>query len=117
MIKEEKIKQIRKSRRVARTRKGLKESGKIRLSIFRSNKYLYAQIIDDSKGITLASASEKELGKEVVAAQRPEELGKLIAKKALEKKVKQVVFDKGAYKFHGKVKSFAEGSRKEGLIF
>lgn len=117
MIKEEKIKKIRQGRRVTRTRKGLRETGKIRLSVFRSNKYLYAQIIDDSKGITLVSANEKELGNEVVASQRAEELGKLIAKKSLEKKIKEVVFDRGAYKFHGKVKSFAEGSRKEGLIF
>lgn len=117
MIKEEKIKNIRKNRRAIRTRKGLKEAGKMRLSIFRSNRYLHAQIIDDSKGLTVTGVSEKEVGKELTGQQRAEELGKLIAKKAMEKKIKQVVFDKGPYKFHGRVKAFADASRKEGLIF
>ncbi len=117
MIKEEKIKKIRKSRRVNRTRKSVRENGRVRLSVFRSNRFLYAQIIDDSQGITVASVNEKQIAENINGLERVEELGKLIAKKAQEKKITQVVFDKGAYKYHGKVKVFAEAVRKGGLVF
>lgn len=80
-----------------------------RLSVFRSNKYLYAQIIDDDKSETLASAKgPKNTG---------EKVGQDLAKKALTKKIKKVTFDKGGAKYHGRIKSLAEGARKGGLEF
>lgn len=81
-----------------------------RLSVFRSNKYLYAQVIDDVKRETLAAVSDKKTAQAF-------ELGELLAKKTLAKKIKKVVFDRGAYKYHGKIKALAEGARKGGLEF
>ncbi len=80
-----------------------------RLCVFRSSKYIYVQIIDDEKGKTLAAVN----GKFASAA----EIGKLIAKKAIEKDIKKVVFDRGGYKYHGKVKALADGAREAGLKF
>ncbi len=117
--KEQKISATRKLRRKLRTRKKIMDNlSKPRLSVFRSNTKLYAQIIDDSKGVTLLSIHEKEL--ENNNAKRTEKagsLGELLAKKALSKKIKEVVFDKGSYRYHGRVKAFAEGARKGGLQF
>ena len=90
-----------------------------RLSIFRSYKHVYAQLIDDIKQQTLIGASETEL-KVVEKANksgRAKEIGLLIAKKAAAKKVTTVVFDKGSYKYHGRVKAVAEGAREGGLKF
>ncbi len=90
-----------------------------RLSVFRSNKHVYAQIIDDAKRETLVGASEAELSakEKVKKSDRAKELGMLIAKKALSKKVTEVVFDRGAYRYHGRVKAIAEGAREGGLKF
>lgn len=91
-----------------------------RLNVFRSNTQIYAQIIDDSKGITLVSASsqDKELnlqnGSNVEAAKA---VGDLIAKRALEKDIKAVVFDRGGFLFHGRVKALADAAREAGLKF
>lgn len=82
-------------------------SSRPRLSVFRSNKLIYAQIIDDTKGITLAAAKGSDSAK----------VGEEIAKKSLVKKVKDVVFDKGEYKYHGRIKNLAESARKAGLNF
>lgn len=82
---------------------------RFRLSVFRSNKYIYAQIIDDKKGVTLVSAS----GDKTEAAKVGEEL----AKEAKAKKIVKVVFDRGEYKYHGQVKALADGARKGGLSF
>ena len=88
-----------------------------RISVFRSIKHIYAQIIDDTKGETLVSASDLELksggGRVVVAGQ----VGELLAKKAKIKKIAKVVFDRGGYRYKGRVKSLAEGVRKGGLVF
>lgn len=117
-MKEELIKRKRKIRRQIRTRRKLINTQRPRLSIFRSNKYIYAQIIDDSAGKTLVAASEKELKNDkMTKIQVAEEIGKSIAQKAAKKKVNSVVFDKGAYRYHGRVKALAESARKEGLIF
>lgn len=78
-----------------------------RLRVFRSLKSIYAQIINDDKGHTLASAFGKN----------PEKVGSEIAKKILEQKIKKIVFDRGKYKYHGKVKKLAEAARKGGLEF
>ncbi len=117
--KEQKISVKRKLRRKDRTRKKILTGiTKPRLSVFRSNTKLYAQIIDDSKGHTLLSVSEKELtDSKGTRVEKAAVLGELTAKKAIAKKIKQVVFDKGSYQYHGRVKAFAEGARKGGLQF
>lgn len=117
--KEQKIKLQRIKRRVMRTRKKiLSQKTHPRLSVFRSNVYFSAQIIDDIKGVTLLSAHERELTEKTgTPVQKAESLGVFIAEKAKAKKVKKVVFDKGAYRYHGRVKAFATGARKGGLEF
>lgn len=119
-MKEEESKKIKKNRRAARIRKKILFLGKRpRLTVFRSNRFIYAQIIDDSKAQTLISVSEKELEKEEkgTKTKNAEELGKILAKKATAKKIKEVAFDKGSYRYHGRVKVFADAARKEGLNF
>lgn len=105
-------KKQRRHRRVRAKVRGSKD--RPRLSLFRSNRYLWAQIIDDEEARTLAHASSKEIKK---AGNSAEEVGKLIAKRALEKKIDKVVFDRGGYKYHGVVKALADGARKGGLKF
>ena len=98
--------------------------GRLRLSVFRSNKMIYAQIINDEVGRTLVAAGEKDLSekaqKEKDQKSKTEKawlVGKLLAKRALKKKVKKVVFDRRHYKYHGRVKALAEGAREGGLEF
>lgn len=93
-----------------------------RLNVFKSNRYFYAQIIDDTKGETLAAASslEKELKGECLSrcnVETAKKVGELIAKRAIEKGLTSVVFDRGGYIYHGKVKAFAEAAREAGLKF
>tara|TARA_R110002124_G_scaffold212931_2_gene379077 strand:- start:469 stop:822 length:354 start_codon:yes stop_codon:yes gene_type:complete len=90
-----------------------------RLSVFRSNTSIYAQIIDDIKGITLVSASSKDLGekKESANIAIASEVGKKIAAKAQEAGISAVVFDRNGYLYHGKVKALADGAREGGLKF
>ncbi len=88
---------------------------KPRLSVFRSNKYTYAQLIDDAKGHTIASASTKELKKKGKKSELAQELGAIIAEKAKKAGVKEAVFNRSFYKFHGRVKAVAEGARQGGL--
>lgn len=110
------LKNIQRARRVKRIRKHLSGSGRPRLTVFRSNVNIYAQIIDDVKAITIASASSKEV-KSTKKMDQAIEVGKLIAEKAKNAKVSEVVFDKGSYKFHGRVKALADGAREGGLQF
>ncbi|MFD2891081.1 50S ribosomal protein L18 [Flavobacterium chuncheonense] len=89
-----------------------------RLSVFRSNKEIYAQIIDDVNGVTLAAASSRE--KEVVKGTNVETanaVGKLVAERALKAGIENISFDRGGYLYHGRVKSLAEGAREAGLKF
>ena len=113
-----------KQRRKLRVRRRLKAraGGRPRLSVFRSHKHIYAQVIDDVKGHTLAAASTvdpdlrgklKSTGDVNAAA----EVGKLIATRAKKAGVSQVVFDRGGYLYHGRVKALAEGAREGGLEF
>lgn len=88
-----------------------------RLTVFRSNKSIYAQLIDDSKKVTIVSAREAEKTKTSGKIESAKTVGVELAKKALEKKVKTVVFDKGSYAYHGRVKALAEGAREGGLQF
>ena len=95
---------------------------KPRLSVFRSHKHIYGQIIDDNKGITVASASSLETNvkkqfKNCGNKEAATTVGKLIAEKALTKGIKKVVFDRGGYIYHGRVKNLAEAAREGGLIF
>jgi len=88
-----------------------------RLSVFRSNKGIFAQIINDDLGVTLASVSEKNVKDSKTKVDTAKEIGKLIAQKAQEKNISKVVFDRGGYKYHGRIKAVADGSRELGLIF
>jgi large subunit ribosomal protein L18 len=111
-------------RRKATVRRAVKLSaaGRARLSVFRSSKHIYAQVIDDVKGVTVAAASsvEKDLrgslktGANVDAAKA---VGKKVAERAIEKGVKQVVFDRGGYLYHGRIKALGDAAREGGLKF
>jgi large subunit ribosomal protein L18 len=111
-------------RRRARVRRAVRTHAneRKRLTVFRSSKQIYAQLIDDSKGVTIASASslEKEnrgslkTGANIAAARQ---VGKQIAERALKAGVKKVVFDRGGYMYHGRVKALAEAAREGGLEF
>lgn len=108
---------MKKGNRKIRVRARLRAtSERPRLSVFISNKHIWAQIIDDAKGKTLVSVSDGEVGngKSVEVAQK---VGSLIGKKAKEKKIRKVIFDRGGYKYHGRVKALAEAAREEGLEF
>ena len=89
-----------------------------RLSVFRSNRDIYAQIIDDGQGHTLASVSSRSM-KDLkgTMVEKSKEAGKLLAKMSTDKGITQVVFDRGGYLYHGRVKAFAEGAREGGLQF
>ena len=109
-------------RRKARVRRAVKAAAgtRARLSVHRSSKHIYAQVIDDVKGLTLASASslEKDMraksGANVEAAKA---VGSLLAKRAVEKGVKDVVFDRGSYRYHGRIKALGDAAREGGLKF
>ncbi|WP_161890007.1 50S ribosomal protein L18 [Pontibacter russatus] len=88
-----------------------------RLSVFRSNKAIYAQLIDDTTGVTLAAASSVKLDDAKANVETAGRVGKEIAEKALSKGISQVIFDRSGYLYHGKVKSLAEGAREGGLKF
>jgi large subunit ribosomal protein L18 len=116
----------RTARRTATVRRKVKlaagTSGRARLSVFRSSKHIYAQLIDDAKGQTLVSASSMEkttregakTGANIAAAKA---VGKMIAERAKEKGIKDVVFDRGGYLYHGRVKALADAAREGGLNF
>lgn len=125
-----------RKQRALRVRSRLrKDANRPRLSIFRSNKYISAQLIDDRRGKTLLAVSEKNLagsGRRAKKAsgtpavdklarstksQRAVELGKLLGEKALKKGIEKVVFDRGPYRYHGRVKALADAARKAGLKF
>jgi large subunit ribosomal protein L18 len=111
-------------RRTARVRRSIRRTanGRLRLSVFRSSKHIYAQVIDDASGHTVAAASSRDkdlsgtlkTGADVAAAG---EVGKLLAVRAVAAGVKDVVFDRGGYLFHGRVKALADGAREGGLNF
>jgi large subunit ribosomal protein L18 len=112
------------ARRQRRLRLSLrrKSGGRPRLSIFRSSKHIYAQVIDDAKGVTLAAASTLDedikgkikTGADIGAAR---EVGRLVAERAVKVGVKEVVFDRGGFMFHGRIKALADAAREGGLSF
>lgn len=88
-----------------------------RLAVYKSLRGLYAQVIDDSTGKTLASANLSEIKKAKNTVEGAKELGRFVAKKCLELKIKALKYDRAGYKYHGKIKSLAEGAREGGLQF
>lgn len=107
-------KQIKRQRRTRQKIRGTAKSA-LRLTVYRSNKHIYAQIVDDTAHKTLLSVFEKE-GKGT-KTERAKTVGLELAKAASIKKIKAVVFDKGSYAYHGRVKALAEGAREGGLTF
>lgn len=117
-IHEKQLKRMRRHQRVRAKIYGTKN--RPRLCVFRSNKYIYAQLIDDDKGHTLVSVNTVEVSsqnKKLTKTQSSYEIGKLLAEKAKKKKITKVVFDRGGFKYHGRVKALAEGAREGGLMF
>jgi len=112
-----------KSTRRERIKRGIRKSiegttTRPRLSVFRSNRAIYAQIIDDSKGHTVAASSSVELDKKSkLTVETSKAVGKKVAEKALASGVKEIVFDRNGYLYHGNVKALAEGAREGGLKF
>jgi large subunit ribosomal protein L18 len=115
---------VTNARRKVRVRNALKRaaSGRPRLSVFRSSKHIYAQIIDDVKGQTIAAASSmektlREAAKTGANIEAAAAVGKLVAERAVKGGVKEVVFDRGQYLYHGRVKALADAAREGGLSF
>ncbi len=106
-------------RRAQRVRTHLKKvsAGRARLSVFRSNKNIYAQVIDDAQGVTVAAASTLEADGKGADKDAAAKVGKLVAERAIEKGVKDVVFDRGGYIYHGRIKALADAAREAGLNF
>ena len=125
------VKREKRYRRHRRIRAKIKGTNKIpRLFVFRSSKHIYAQLIDDEKGHTIISASDINLKESKTKSQKGAEkekrggkvaiaykVGQMLAKKAAERRIKKVVFDRGGYKYHGRVKAVADGAREQGLKF
>lgn len=111
-----------KVKKANRVRKNLNAAGKLRLTVYRSNKHIFAQIIDDQKKKTLVAASDLEeqieiLKKGLKKAEVAKKVGELLAQKAIKAKISQVVFDRGYLRYHGRIKALAEGARAAGLKF
>lgn len=123
-----KIKNPRKKLEAQRERRHKRQRAKIfgtkerpRISVFRSNKHIYCQLVDDTKGHTIVSAKDTEIEDKEKKGKKPVEIaflvGELLAKKAINQGIEKVVFDKGWYKYHGRVRALADGARKGGLKF
>jgi large subunit ribosomal protein L18 len=111
-------KELRRNKIRARIRSRVSGTAqKPRLSVFRSNKYIYAQLIDDVAGKTLVSTSSRALTEKVNKVDSSVEVGKALAQKALASGITEVVFDRGGYLYHGRVKALADGAREGGLKF
>jgi large subunit ribosomal protein L18 len=115
-----KVAKLRRHRRVRNKVRGVTE--RPRLAVFRSNTNIYAQVIDDIQGVTLVSAStlDKEIKKDLTSTatkDAAEKVGELLAKRATKKDIKQVVFDRSGYIYHGRIEALAGGARKGGLTF
>ena len=121
------IKNINRRRRKTKARKKIiGTKSRPRISVYRSLKHIYAQLIDDEKSSTLVSASDLELVEKKARPKKEKgksktsvsfEVGKLLAEKAKKKNIKRVIFDRGGFKYHGRIKSLADGAREGGLEF
>ena len=111
---------LTKERRLLRSRRKLKRpvaTERLRLSVFRSAKHIYAQVIDPAQGRTVAEANSKTLGMGGNKTEQAAAVGKVIAERAAQAGVKKIVFDRGAYRYHGRIKALADGAREGGLEF
>lgn len=121
MITKQDKNKVRKTRHLRIRKKLTGTAERPRLNIFRSNQHIYAQVIDDAQGVTVASASTLDPELKAVVnggnAEAAQKVGELVAKRAQEKGVKNVVFDRGGYLYHGRVKALAEAAREAGLEF
>jgi large subunit ribosomal protein L18 len=113
---------VQQARRAFRVRNTVRAAGRLRLSVFRSNQHISAQIIDDEAGQTLVSASTCEAafrstGKNGNTVEAATEIGKQLAQRAKDKGIAQVAFDRGSYRYHGRVAALANGAREGGLDF
>lgn len=113
---------ITKTARRSRIKKGIRRkingtAETPRISVFKSNKAIYAQLVDDVKGHTMAAASSKELGKDQANVEVSKEVGKKFGEKAKAAGVEKVIFDRNGYPYHGRIKAFADGAREAGLKF
>ncbi|MEQ6121993.1 50S ribosomal protein L18 [Reichenbachiella sp. MALMAid0571] len=113
---------ISKTNRRLRIRRGIRNkisgtADRPRLSVYRSNKSIYAQLIDDATGRTLVATNTVEVGQSSVNIEASKSVGKKLAEKAAESGISSVVFDRGGYPYHGNVKALAEGAREGGLKF
>ena len=109
---------VKKIRRAARVRAKIKGTPEVpRLSVFRSNKFIWAQVIDDAAGITMLAVSEKETKVKGTKTEKSGILGALLAEKCAKAGITKLVFDRGEGKFHGRIKEFAEALRAQGLKF
>ncbi len=107
-------------RRKLRTRQNIKrlvDNGRLRLSVFRSGRHIYAQVIDDNKSRTIVAANSKALALTSNKTEQAKAVGEAIAERALKKNIKKIIFDRGAYKYHGRIKALAEAARAGGLEF
>ncbi len=112
------LKRKQRQRRIRKKIKGTKDCP--RLSVFRSNQYIYLQLIDDEKGVTLLAANDQKLRKGKKKLTKKEtafQIGKSLAEEAQKMKIEKIVFDRGGYRYHGRVKAAAEGARQGGLKF
>lgn len=110
------MKKIKRQLKHKKVRKNISgSSDRPRVAVFRSNQHIYAQIIDDVKAVTLVS--ESDLNLKGSKKEKAEKVGESLAKKAAQKMIKQVVFDRGGFKYHGRVESLAKGLRKGGIEF
>ncbi len=115
---QQKTKEAKYQRRHRRIRAKISGTGsRPRLAVFRSLQHIYAQLIDDEKGQTLLQVSDKEIKEKMTKSQRARAVGKLLAEKAKAQKITVVVFDRGGFLYHGRVKELAEGAREGGLKF
>lgn len=113
-------KQVKRCKRHKRVRSRIHGTAKRpRFSVFKSNKYIYAQLINDDKGQTLVCINTKDIksNKKLNKTELAYKAGVLLAEKAIKKTIKEVIFDRGGYKFHGRIKAIAEGAREKGLEF
>ncbi|MDD3190375.1 MAG: 50S ribosomal protein L18 [Candidatus Pacebacteria bacterium] len=118
MVDKEKAKRDARIRRHNKVRSQVSGTAEVpRLNVFRGNKGLFVQLIDDLEGKTLASVSDAEIKDAKTKIEVAKEAGKMIAKKAQEKNIKRAVFDRGGYRYHGRVKAVADGAREGGLEF
>ena len=117
MKDQNKIKRQLGLRRQIRARAKISSSDRPRLSIFRSLKHIYAQVIDKQGKVVVAARDGEVKGEKMNGVARASAVGKLVAEKAMEKKISEVVFDKGRFKYHGRVKALAEAAREAGLKF